>query len=131
MEEPEEDSPIDAKEPGITSKSIEHATDPSLLSSHAGELSVGAVVEIRPHQQQHPGDVVPDVVKDEHHSSHYTEKDGQDSHHIGMHIESIEEERPLISNGTCEDDVEPFLGVLRLPSGLYLFFMLILVIHFS
>ena len=111
------DGHVDGHKPDVASKSVEDASPAGLLSRHACQLSVGAVVEIRPDEQQNTDDGVSHVVEIEHHASCRTEEDGKNRHHIGVYAKEIKEISPKQAQWAREMYVEPFFGVLRLEGG--------------
>ena len=54
----------------------------------------------------------------EHHTSRGTKNDAEYGDHIGMNVKVIEEARPQQTEWPRKVYVKPFLGILRLKSGL-------------
>lgn len=55
--EPHTDGEIDGEEPKVARKTVEHTSEFGLLSGHACQLSVCAVIHVGPDEQQHPDDI--------------------------------------------------------------------------
>ena len=91
-----------------------------LLSGHAGELSVGRVVEIGPHEQADADEREVETAFAERHedTGGGTEEDTQDGDHVGVDAEEIEEARPQQTDGAGEIDVNVFFGVGAFEGGL-------------
>ena len=111
--QPEHDGQVDAEEPHVAGKAVEHAPYQRLLARHAGHLPVCRVAEVGQHQQHHAADVVRQVGIVEHPASTYSQEDAEDGDHVRMDVELIPEQGERQADGTGEVDVEPLLGVLR------------------
>ena len=46
-----------------------------------------------------------------HHARTYAQEEGQDGHHVGMYVQPLEEERPQVTYGAIEMNIEKLLGV--------------------
>lgn len=61
LTEAPDQSQIDGDEPHLAGGSVEDAPQTGFLARHAGQLSVGRVVEVGPHQQQNACNVIPET----------------------------------------------------------------------
>ena len=111
--EAEGDGHVDGDEPHIAGETVEDASPKRLLTGHAGELSVGRVVEIGPHEQADANEREVETAFAERHedTGGGTEEDAQDGDDIGVDAEEIEEARPQQTDGAGEVDVNVFFGV--------------------
>ena len=113
---------VDGDEPYLAGGAVEDAPEARLLPRHAGELPVGAVVEIRPCQQQDGDQVVPQAAPalrtvravGEEKRRRRADNHRQDGHRIGMHAQAPEQQRPGVADGPRPYAIEPFLGVVGL-----------------
>ena len=104
---------VDGDEPHIAGETVEDASPQRLLTGHAGELSVGGVIEIGPHEQADADEREVETAFAERHkdTGGGTEEDAQDGDDIGVDAEEIEEARPQQTDGAGEVDVDVFFGV--------------------
>ena len=112
--EPDGDSNVDADEPKLAAKAIEHAPDERLLSGHASQLSVGTIVPIRPNEHQHTDEVVAKVVESKEIGRSAADDDTQQRYDDGMNMQPTKEERPQITWGASDIEFEVALYVSRL-----------------
>ena len=115
------DSDVDADEPQLATKAIEHSAHKCRLSSHASKLSVGTIVPIRPNEKQHADEVVTEVVESKEIGRSTTNNDTQQSDDNRMNMQPTEEERPQIAWGASDIEFEVALYISRLHCGKHTF----------
>ena len=112
--EPDGYADVDADEPKLAAKAIEHSTDECRLSRHASQLSVGTVVPVRPDEHQHADEVVAKVVVCKEIGRSAADDDAQQGNDDGMNMQPTKEERPQIAWGASDIKFEVALYVSRL-----------------
>ena len=107
-----DDGEIDAEEPHVACKAIEHTSDKRLLSRDTRHLTIGRVAEVGQHQQHDTTDVRPEIGIMEHPTSSGTKKDRNNSDDIRVNVELIPQQSKCQSDRTRKVYIEPLLCVL-------------------
>ena len=102
---------IDGKEPHVTGKAIQTTPLHRLLPGEPGKLTVCRIAEICQHQQENAQHVMQRIGEEEHDTRPYSEEDRQNGYGIGSHPQAIPQQGKRQSDGTCEMNIQPFLGV--------------------
>ena len=108
---------VDADEPQFASKAIKHTADKCLLTRHASQLPVGAVVPICPDEHEHTDEVVAEVVVGKEDGRSTADDDAQQRHRDGMNMQATEEQRPQLARRASDIEFEVALCVTRLHGG--------------
>ena len=112
--EPDGYADVDADEPKLATKAIEHSTDERRLSRHASKLPVGTIVPVSPNEHQHTDEVVAKVVESKEIGRRAANDDAQQRDDYRMNVQPTKEERPQIAWGASDIEFEVALYVSRL-----------------
>ena len=120
--EAEHQQDVDGEEPSVASHTVEDASQAALLASQTSQLSVGAVKDIRPAEQQDADDVEPKALPalvvvaamHEKDAAGGTDKHRGDGDGIGMNIELGKEHGQEITQRAHHAIVEPVFCFRRL-----------------
>lgn len=117
-----DDDDVDRHKPGKTGQTIEDAAQRRGLARHTCQLTVGAVEDIGPDEEEDSDDVEPQarhslvvvaaVSKADGAGS--TDEHGDDGDGVGVYVEASKEECPKVSEGTHYLNVQPVVGFGRL-----------------
>ena len=104
---------IDAEEPHVAGKAVEHTAYKRFLVGEAGKLAVGRVAEVGEHQEDNTADVVGEVGVIEHQGGTHAQEDGKNGDGIGVNSELLPNQGKEQADGACKNFIEPLFRVFR------------------
>ena len=113
---------IDGEEPHVAGKPVQYAADERLLSRHAGQLPVGAVVPVSPNEEKHSDEVHVQVIRPEKVTGQCAYDDGHQRDGDRVDVQPLEQQGPKVTRRARDVKFESPLRVFRFHRGQYTFF---------